>query len=170
VLGVVDHFFAVVLQIGDGLGDELQVFFFGDAERAGNGVQVPALAEDGDHGRAGFDQRLHTAVLFDRVAGEARGAEGGELGVLQIQFGLRAGEEVLVLGIGAGPAAFDIVDAQLVELLRDEEFVVDGERDGFALRAVAESGVESEDFLHAAAAAGWSGRFLRYSDSFSFSF
>ena len=80
------------------------------------------------------------------IPGEARGAEGGQLGVLEVQLGLRAGEEFLVFRVGAGPAAFDVVDTQLVEFLRDEEFVVDGERDGFALRAVAESGVESEDF------------------------
>ena len=58
-----------------------------------------------------------------------------------------AGEELLVLGIGAGPAALDVVDAQLVQLLRNDELVVHGERDGLALRAVPESGIEGED-LH----------------------
>ena len=47
VLGVVDDFLAVLLQVSDGLGDDLQVLFFGDAERP-LGVQVPALAEDRD--------------------------------------------------------------------------------------------------------------------------
>ena len=92
------------------------------------------------------NQRLHAAILFYRVAGEAGGAEGGELGVFEMQFGFGAGEEVFVLGVGAGPTAFDIVDAQLVEFLGDEEFVVDGEGDGFALGAVAEGGIEGEDF------------------------
>ena len=54
-------------------------------------------------------------------------------------------EKLFVLGIGIGPAAFDVIDAQLVEFLRDDQLVVERERDGFALRAVAESGVEGLD-------------------------
>ena len=52
-------------------------------------------------------------------------------------------EEFLVFGIGAGPSAFNVVNTQLIEFLGDEHFVIDGERDGFALRAVPESGIES---------------------------
>ena len=108
-------------------------------------VQVPALAEDGDHRRAGFHQRRDVAVLFHRVLGEAGGAERGQLGVLQLQLA-GAREELLVLGIGAGPAAFDVVNTELIQLLGDDQFVVHGERDGFALRAVPERGVEGKDF------------------------
>ena len=60
-----------------------------------------------------------------------------------------AREELLVLGIGAGPAALDVVDAQLVQLLRDDELVIHRERDGFALRSVAKSRIEGKD-LHKA--------------------
>src|ERR1022692_3701775 len=59
----------------------------------------------------------------------------------------RVVSKVKIFRSGAGPAAFDIVDAQLVELLRDEQLVVDGERDGLTLGAVAKSGVKSKD-LH----------------------
>ena len=52
------------------------------------------------------------------AAGAAGGAEGDELGVLEVQLG-GAGEELDVLGVGAGPAAFDVVDAELVQLARD---------------------------------------------------
>ena len=34
MLGVVDHFLAVVLEVAHGFGDELEIFFFGDAEGA----------------------------------------------------------------------------------------------------------------------------------------
>ena len=118
MLGVVDHFLAVVLEKRHGFGDQLQVLFLGDAQRALH-VQVPALAEDRDHRRARFHQRAHVAVLLHRVLGEARGAEGRQPGVLQLQLARRA-RRTLVLGIGARPAAFDVVDAQLVQLLRDE--------------------------------------------------
>ena len=62
MLGVVDHFLAVVLEVAHGFGDEFEVFVFGDAEGALD-VEVPGLAEDGDDGRAGFDQGAHVAVL-----------------------------------------------------------------------------------------------------------
>jgi len=58
--------------------------------------------------------------------------EGDQAGVIQFQTrGPR--EEFFVFGIGVGPAALNVVDAKLVQLLRDDEFVVDGKRDGFAL-------------------------------------
>jgi hypothetical protein len=61
--------------------------------------------------------------------------------VFELQIA-RAGEEFLVFGIGAGPSAFNVVDTELVQFLGDEDFVIDRERDGFALRAVPESGIE----------------------------
>ena len=50
---VVDHFLAVIFQIFHGLRDQLEVFFFRDAERTMH-VQIPALAEDGDGWGFGF--------------------------------------------------------------------------------------------------------------------
>ena len=108
-------------------------------------MQVPALAEDGDDGRAGLDQRQDVGILVDRVLGEAGGAEGGELGVVELASPRARVEELLVLGVGAGPAALDVVDAQLVQLLGDDQLVLDGEGDGLALGAVAQSGIEGED-------------------------
>ena len=94
MLGVVDHFFAVRLEIRDRIGDELQIFFLGDAQRAVH-MQIPALAENRDDRRAGFHQRLNARVRLDRVPGEARRAEGDQPRVLELQV-LRAGEEFLV--------------------------------------------------------------------------
>jgi len=54
-------------------------------------------------------------------------------------------EEVDVLFVGAGPAAFDVVHAEGVEALGDAEFVGEGEVDAFALGAVAEGGVVKRD-------------------------
>ena len=64
-------------------------------------VQIPALAEDGDDRRAGFDQRVDAGVLFDRVAREARGAEGGEARVLELESLARA-KNSLSLGLEPG--------------------------------------------------------------------
>ena len=144
VLGVVDDFLAVILDVADGFGDEDEVFFVGDAERAFD-VKVPGLAEDGDDGSAGFDQGADVAVFVHGILGEAGAAEGGELGVVQVEFG-GALEELLVLGVAAGPAALNVINTELVQLLGNDELVVHGERDGLALRAVPESGVEGMDF------------------------
>ena len=89
MLGVVDHFLAVILDVADGFGDEDEVFVFGDAEGAFD-VEVPGLAEDGDDGGAGFDEGAHVAVLVDGVLGEARAAEGGQPGVMQGESRQRA--------------------------------------------------------------------------------
>jgi hypothetical protein len=44
--------------------------------------------------------------------------------------------------VGAGSSTFDVIDAEFVELLGDEQFVFNGEGDGFALRAVTKGGIE----------------------------
>ena len=125
MLGVVHHFAAVVLEILYGFADQQQILLFIDAERPMH-VQIPALAENADGGRLGFQQRAHVGILIHRVLGEARGSEGGQPGVLQLHI-LGALEKLLVLGIGVRPAALNIIDTQLVQLLRDDQFVVDGE-------------------------------------------
>jgi hypothetical protein len=83
---------------------------------------------------------------MDGVADKASGTESGELCVLQLQFGLRALEEAFVLGVGTRPAALDVIDSEIVEFRRNEQLVVYGERDGLALSAVAEGGIEGMDF------------------------
>ena len=84
VLGVVDHFFAVVLQVTDRLGDDGEVFVFGDAEGAGN-VEVPTLAEDGDARGSGIDQLTDVPVFLDGVLRKARRTKRRELCMLQLQ-------------------------------------------------------------------------------------
>ncbi len=75
----------------------------------------------------------------------ARAAEGGELGVLELEL-LRFAEELDVLLVGAGPAALDVVHAEGVEALGDAQLVGEGKVDAFALRAVAERGVVKGDW------------------------
>src|SRR5579872_1499787 len=131
----------MLLEEADGIGNEREVFLFGDAERTFH-VKVPGFAEDGDGGRTGFDERAHVAIFLHRVFGEAGRTERGEAGVLELEL-TGAGEEVLVFGIGPGPSTLNVVDAQLIQFLRNDELVIHGEGDGFALRAVSESGIES---------------------------
>ena len=54
----------------------------------------------------------------------------------------RLGEQLRVGRVGAGIAALDIVDAEVVEHARDGQLVVEREIDAVGLRAVAQRGVE----------------------------
>ena len=54
-------------------------------------------------------------------------------------------EELVVLGVGSRPSPFDVLHAEMVELLGDPELVVDGERQAFLLAAVAQGGVVDVD-------------------------
>ena len=74
-------------------------------------------------------------------------AEGHQRGRGQAQLGRGPGEELLVLGVGAGPSALDEGHAEVVELLGHPQLVVDGERQPLLLRAVAQRGVEDVDGL-----------------------
>ena len=86
------------------------------------------------------DRRQNIVVLggASHPAGHAEGGEGGA--------GRRGGgEEVGVGRVRAGPAAFDVVDPEGVEGLRDLGFFGARELDPLRLLAVAERGVEEEE-------------------------
>ena len=78
--------------------------------------------------------------VLGRVVPVAGRPEGGELRRLPALLAGR-GEELDVLGVGAGPAALDEREAVLVEHPRDAQLVGEREGDVLALGAVAEGGV-----------------------------
>ena len=105
----------------------------------GADVEVVRLADEADDRGAGVHHRRQHVVVRRRPAGALGHAEGGEAGAAERRGG---GEEGAVGGVGAGPAALDVVEAEGVEGLGDAELVLDGEVDALALLAVAEGGVE----------------------------
>src|SRR6266404_7218245 len=70
--------------------------------------------------------------------------EGSQPSVIQTER-TRSREELSVFDIGAGPSAFDVVDAKLIQPSRYSELVFDGERNAFALRSVSERRVVDPD-------------------------
>jgi hypothetical protein len=60
----------------------------------------------------------------------------------QLQVVAGALEKVLIFRIGTRPSALNVVNTDLVQFAGNEDFVIDRKRDGFALRAVPESGIE----------------------------
>src|SRR5688500_13613253 len=109
-------------------------------------MQIPTFAEDGDHRRLSVQQFTNVGILFNGVTRKPGGAEGCQLRMPELQLLARAFKKLLVLGVGSGPAAFDIVDPELIELLSNEELILYGKRDGLALSAVSKSGIEGLDF------------------------
>ncbi len=102
------------------------------------------LRNERDDVGAAAEERCQHRVVGGASSGPTRHAEGAELGATK---GLGALEEGIVSGIGAGPAALDIVDAQPVELTRDPQLVGDGEVDALCLGAVTQRGVVEPDTL-----------------------
>ena len=51
-----------------------------------------------------------------------------------------------ILGVGAGPAALDIINAQFIQQARDMQLVGQGKGDALALAAIAQGGVVDGDF------------------------
>ena len=130
----------------DGVADHGDAFAERLPERLGD-VVVPRLAHDAHRGGAGPNECCQGLVVVDAAAGPACGAEGHQRGVLELQLGGRPGEELLVLGIRTGPAAFDPMDAERVELAGHFELVVGRHRDALELDAVAQRRVEDLDSL-----------------------
>ena len=102
-------------------------------------VIVPRLGDKADGVGLGFEQRGEPGIVGGRAARPPRHAEGGEGGVLQ---SLISREQFGVGRVGAGIAALDIVDAEIVEHARDGDLVGEREVDAVGLRAVAQRGVE----------------------------
>ena len=123
-------------------------------------MQQPGLAEDGDDGRFGLQELADLVVVLHRQILAPGGAEGGEAGAVKV--GLACAEEFNVLGIGAGPAALDKVNAKGVEPFGNAQLVLDGEADAFALAAIAQGRIVNLDVgFHRRVAAFISGRRLR---------
>ncbi len=107
-------------------------------------MEIPRLAEDGDHRRLGIEQQPDLIVRLDRGVLAPRRAEGGKPGVPEgAALGLL--EELDVARVRPGPSPFDEVDAERIELFRHAQLVGDGEGDPFTLGAVAEGGVVDVD-------------------------
>src|SRR5260370_4932815 len=147
MLGVVDDFLAMLLEKAHSLGDQLEVLPFGDSQGT-PGVQLPALAENGNHGRAGLDQSQNAGIGLYCISCRASRAERSQLRMTKLQIPC-LDKKFLVLGVGAGPAAFNVVNAEFIQHLRDKELVFQGDGNGLALAPIAKRGIKSKD-LHTA--------------------
>jgi hypothetical protein len=107
----------------------------------------PSFADDGDGGRFGVEQHLDLRIVLDLHLAAAGHAKGGDLRGLPGALGGFL-EEGGVLGVRAGPAAFDVVHAEVIELFGDADFVEGAEGDAGALGAVTQGGVVDGNWRH----------------------
>jgi hypothetical protein len=128
VLAVDEHPPAVRHEERHGVAHHGQVLLERGPQRLAHVPDV-GLGDQADHRRLGVQQRAHLGVVLHADAGLAGGPERDQLGVPQLELGAGAGEELGVLGQGAGPAALDEADADLVEQPRDGQLVGDGVAD-----------------------------------------
>ena len=125
MLGVENHFIDPFLHESDGVGDDFQVRLLADAQIVAH-VQIPSLAHQRDHRRVRGEQHFKIDILRRFGAELSSRAKGRDFGVLELElFNLL--EKIGVARIGAGITTFDVVDAQLVELLGDTKLVLQRE-------------------------------------------
>ena len=145
VLGVEDDLAAVRLQVRDRVGDHRQVLVERRPQH-GVDVEVPGLGDERDRRRLGVEQQPEPGVVLGAHARVPRAAERAHARPLQALLA-HGDEELRVLRVRARPAALDVVDAELVQLPRDRELVVERQRDAGALAAVAQRGVVDRDAI-----------------------
>ncbi len=119
--------------------DRFEVFLVGAAERDAHMI-VPALGDEADGVRLRLDQRGKSRIVGRRHPCPLGHAEGDEFCARRALLGKEGG----VGRVGAGIAALDIIDAELVEQLGDGDLVLDGKVDARRLLAIAQGGVEED--------------------------
>lgn len=141
VLAVDEDPAAVGPEVGHRVADHLQVLFEGGPQGEFH-MAVVGLRHQRDHRGAGLQQPLDLRVLARLGSRAAGGAERHQLGVLEVDLLLGAGEELGVARVGAGPAALDEAHPEVVQVPCDGQLVRHGEVDALTLRAVAQGRVE----------------------------
>ena len=135
----VDHRLAIGLHDRlDRLRDTFEVLLVGDAERDAH-VIVPRLGHQADGSRMRLQRRLEAGIVGDGAPHTLGHAEGREGGVDEARVGL---EELRIGDVGAGIAALDVVDADIVEGAGDQPLVLEREIHARRLRAVAQGCIE----------------------------
>ena len=138
MLAVEQHFAALGLGGAHGVADRGEVLFLRGLERDAH-VIVPGLGDEADG--VGLARR-EARPGPDRSTPSGPGRRVMPKAVNFARIGRFSAKEAGVGRIGAGIAAFDIVDAELVEHARDGELVGQREIDAIGLRAVAQRRVE----------------------------
>ncbi len=122
------------------MADEFQVALRGGLQNLLH-LEERGLAEDGDHLGPAEEQFLKDRVRLRRPVLVMGAAEGGDAAAVDVAVLADFFEEISILGVGPGPAAFDVVDPELRQLLGNADLVGQGQGEVFRLGAVSQGGV-----------------------------
>ena len=122
----------------DAVADRGEIFLVGGLQRDADLIGR-CLRDKADRVGPGLQQPCQPRIVRSRAARTPGHAERGETRVLEVRLPC---EEFGIGRIGAGIAALDIIDAELVEHAGDQLLVMQGKIDAVGLRAVAQRGVE----------------------------
>ncbi len=110
-------------------------------------MQAPALADQADDRCEALGQDAQRRVVLGGEVAAPGHAEGGDRRLLQLELGEQL-EELRLLGVGAGEAGLDEVDAEVVERLDDLELLAHRERHALPAHAVPQGGVVELYLFH----------------------
>ena len=147
MFGIVKDLSAVLFKEPDGIADHGKIFLHANAKNLGD-MQRPGLTNDRNHRRPGGQEHLDLRILLYLHATATRHSKGGDLRVLPLAL-RRLLKKGSILWIRAGPAAFNIVDSEDIQLLGNTNLVEHRERNSGALRPVTQSRVVQSDWLYA---------------------
>ena len=140
VLGVKEHPHPLLAQVSHRFRHHGDALLQRHPQGFGHMV-IPSLADNAHHRAVGSHQIGQSGVAVGFAVGPPGGAESHQGARLQIKVGFGLGEEFVVFGVGAGPAAFYVIHAQIIQPTGDAKLVVYGEGDAFQLAAVAQGRV-----------------------------
>ncbi len=138
MLSVEHRFPALRNYMRDGLPDGREVFLERRLQRRGH-MEVMGLANEADGGRAGADHCAKHGVVRGADPHPLGHAERGHARSLERR---RVPEEGVIHRIGARPAAFHVIDAQLVQRNGDGLLGVHREVDALGLLTVTQRRIE----------------------------
>ncbi len=139
MFGVENRLVEVLFQKRDRVVDDFEIFVERNSERLAH-VHVPGLADHGRDRCSRAQQQLQIAIGRGAHAGAAGRSEGRDLRVPNLDL-LDLFEERRVAIVRARPSALDIIEAEIVQPLRNRDLVLDRQRDVFGLAAVAQGSV-----------------------------
>src|SRR5271156_5098205 len=139
MLGVENRFVEILFQKSDRVVDDFEIFVERNSERLAH-VHVPGLADHGRDRCSSAQQQLQIAIGGSAHARAARRTERRNLRVPNLDL-LDLFEKRRIAIVRARPSALNIIEAQIVQPLRNRDLVLDRQRDVLGLAAVAQSSV-----------------------------
>src|SRR5699024_6738460 len=104
-------------------------------------MEQPAFTKNSYRGRIGLNKQRKIFIFFRSIAGPAGASESYDLGVIEANISYQI-KKLHITQIGSGPAAFDMVNDQLVKLLSNLDLVFCGRGFIFDLCSVAYGSIE----------------------------